>query len=130
MGVPWGRKAPWRPIQGVLEQIGRDMAARPKGERRKARTVMATDAEWARIGEAAAEAGLSISEHVVRGSAGPGAPAAEPGLPLPVLRRVARAVLALEEMEGRRLELQGAGEDWRRALERVDAWIDGETGIG
>ena len=105
------------------------MAARPKGERRKARTVMATDAEWARIGEAAAEAGLSISEHVVRGSAGPGAPA-EPGLPLPVRRRVARAVLALEEMEGRRLELQGAGEDWRRALERADAWIDGETGIG
>ena len=122
--------APWGPIPGVLEQTGRGMAARPKRALRKARTVMATDAEWARIGEAAAEAGLSISEHVVRGSTGSGGPAAEPGLPVAVLRRVARAVLALEEMEGRRLELQGAGEDWRRPLERADAWIDGETGIG
>ncbi len=91
---------------------------------------MATDAEWALIGEAAAEAGLSISEHVVRSSAGSGEVAAEPGLPLSVLRRVARAVLALEDMEARRLEVQGAGEDWRRALEIADAWIDGEAGIG
>ena len=106
------------------------MAARPKGARRKARTVMATDAEWARIGEAARDAGLSISEHVVRGSSGPGEPEEAPGLPVSVLRRVARAVLALEEIEGRRLELQGAGEDWRRVLESADAWIDGEAGIG
>ena len=91
---------------------------------------MATDAEWALIGEAAAEAGLSISEHVVRSSAGGGEVAAEPGLPLSVLRRVARAVLVLEDMEARRLEVQGAGEDWRRALEIADAWIDGEAGIG
>ncbi|MDE0173261.1 MAG: hypothetical protein OYH76_22850 [Defluviicoccus sp.] len=91
---------------------------------------MATDAEWARIGEAAKDAGLSISEHMVRSSLGPSAPAAEPGLPLPVLRRVARAVLAMEDIEGRRLEIQGAGEVWRRALERADAWIDREAGIG
>ena len=64
----------------------------------------------------------------MRGSAGGGGPAAEPGLPVSVRRRVARAVLALEEIEGRRLELEGAGEDWRRALERADAWIDGEAG--
>ncbi|MDE0274560.1 MAG: hypothetical protein OYH76_01605 [Defluviicoccus sp.] len=106
------------------------MAARPKGARRKARTVMATDAEWARIGEAAAAAGLSISEHVVRSGSVPGEPEEAQGLPVSVLRRVARGVLALEEIEGRRLELQGAGEDWRRALEDVDAWIDGEAGIG
>ena len=90
---------------------------------------MATDAEWALIGEAAVEAGLSISEHVVRSSAGSGE-VEEPGLPLSVLRRVARAVLVLEDMEARRLEVQGAGEDWRRALEIADAWIDGEAGIG
>ena len=106
------------------------MAARPKGARRKARTVMATDAEWARIGEAARDAGLSISEHVVRSGSGPGESVEAPGLPVSVLRRVARGVLALEEIEGRRLELQGAGEDWRRALESADAWIDGEAGIG
>lgn len=106
------------------------MAARPKGTRRKARTVMATDAEWARIGEAAAAAGLSISEHVVRSSLRLAEPAAEPDLPVSVLRRVARGVLALEEIEGRRLEIQGAGEVWRQALERADAWIDREAGIG
>lgn len=106
------------------------MAKRPEGAIRKARSVMATDAEWARIGEAAKDAGLSISQHVVRSSLRLGEPAAEPGLPLPVLRRVARAVLALEEIEGRRLEIQGAGEVWRRALERGDAWIDREAGIG
>ena len=47
-----------------------------------------------------------------------------------MLRRVARAMLALEEIEGRRLEIQGAGEVWRQALERADAWIDREAGIG
>ena len=104
--------------------------ARPEGAKRKARSVMATDAEWALIGEAARDAELSISEHVVRSSLRLGEAVAEPGLPLPVLRRVARGVLALEDMEGRRLEIQGAGEEWRRALERADAWIDRETGIG
>ena len=92
--------------------------------------MMATDAEWARIGEAAQDAGLSISEHVVRSSLRPGEPVAEPDLPLPVLRRVARAVLAMEDMEGRRLEIQGAGEIWRQALKNADAWIDREAGIG
>lgn len=103
------------------------MARRPKGERRKARSVMATDAEWARIAADAADAGLTISEYVVRRSLGPGGPV---GLPPAVLRRMARAVLVLEEMEGRRLESQGAGEVWRRALDGADAWIDRETGIG
>lgn len=103
------------------------MAKRPKGERRKARSVMATDAEWARIAEAAAAAGLTISEYMVRRSTGRGGSV---GLPLAVQRRVARAVLVLEEMEGRRLETQGAGEDWRRALDGADAWLDRETGIG
>ena len=82
------------------------------------------------IGEAAAEAGLSISEHVVRSSVGSGEVEEAAGLPLSVLRRVARAVPVLEDMEARRLEVQGAGEDWRRALEIADAWIDGEAGIG
>ena len=103
------------------------MAKRPKGERRKPRSVMATDAKWARIAEAAAVADLSISEYVVRSSLGPGGAS---GLPLSVQRRVARAVLALEDVEGRRLETQGAGEDWRRAQDSADAWIDRETGIG
>ena len=50
--------------------------------------------------EAAAADGKSCSEFVVRRCLDDGTPAApEPALPAPVQRRVARSVLALEEME-------------------------------
>ena len=42
------------------------MAGRPVGEKRKARCVMATDAEWAVIHEDAGAERLSVSEYVVR----------------------------------------------------------------
>ena len=104
------------------------MAARPKGGRRKERCVMAADAEWARVREAAEAAGLSISDHIVRSSvtgqmsAGLTNAALSPS----VLRRTARAVLVLEGLEKRRLENQGGGEIWRSLLADADAWIDAE----
>lgn len=42
------------------------MAGRPVGEKRKARCVMATDAEWGMIHEDAKAERLSVSEYVVR----------------------------------------------------------------
>lgn len=42
------------------------MAGRPAGEKRKARCLMATDAEWAVIHEDAGAERLSVSEYVVR----------------------------------------------------------------
>ena len=42
------------------------MAIRPRGEKRRQRCVMATDSEWAMIGEDAEVEGLSVSEYIVR----------------------------------------------------------------
>ena len=42
------------------------MPARPVGEKRKSRCVMATDAEWAVIHEDAKAERLSVSEYIVR----------------------------------------------------------------
>ncbi len=81
------------------------MAIRPVGEKRKRRCLMATDAEWRRIGADARAAGLAISEHVMR-RLETGPPAADgsraAGLPPLVLRRLAQAVL--ERLEWLRME--------------------------
>ena len=77
--------------------------------------------------QAAAADGKSCSEFVVRRCLDDGTPAApEPALPAPVQRRVARSVLALEEMERLRLVREGSEADWNAALERADRWLDGE----
>ena len=77
--------------------------------------------------EAAAADGKSCSEFVVRRCLDDGTPAApEPALPAPVQCRVARSVLALEEMERLRLVREGSEGDWNAALERADRWLDGE----
>ena len=110
------------------------MAARPSGERRRRRCVMATDAEWACIREAAEAAGLSVSEHVVRaGVAAPARTGVEaPGLPASVSRRQAQVLLALEGMEKLRLERlapKDGPELWRRLLAEADAWLDAQADL-
>ena len=77
------------------------MSRRPKGEKRKTRSVMATDNEWQRIREDAAAAGLSISDHVLRVLLAPPSPpdTADQALPLRVHSTVARVVLVLECIE-------------------------------
>ena len=107
------------------------MAVRPKGGRRKERCVMATDAEWARIREAAEAAGLSISDYIVRNSVTGQMSVGLTDAPLSpsVLRRTVRAVLVLEGLEKRRLENQGGAEIWRSLLADADAWIDAESAL-
>ena len=105
--------------------------ARPEGEKRKRRCVMATDSEWSRMREKAAADGKSCSEFIVRCCLADGTPAApEPALAAPVLRRIARSVLALEEMERLRLIREGSEEGWKAALDRADRWLDGEGALG
>ena len=105
--------------------------ARPGGEKRKRRCMMATDWEWSRMREAAAADGTSCSEFIVRRCLDGGTPAApEPALPAPVQRRVARSVLALEEMERLRLIREGSEGDWNKALAQADRWLDGEAASG
>ena len=108
------------------------MAVRPKGTKTKDRCVSMTDADWARICQAANAADLSYSEYIRRccltGQTSTGS--TEGGLPPSVLRRAVRAGLVLERVEQRRLENQGAGELWQKLVADADAEIDGEAGLG
>lgn len=99
------------------------MAERPEGEKRKARLVRATDAEWARVREAAGAAGLSISAYVVRTLLARPEPV-EPGLPPALVRRLARAVLVLERVERLRFEEQGGEDMWRALVAEIEDRID------
>ena len=105
--------------------------AGPGGEKRKRRCVMATDTEWSRMREKADANRVSCSEFIVRRCLGDGTPAApEPALSAHVLRRIARSVLALEEMERLRLIREGSEGDWNAALDRADRWLDDEAALG
>ena len=109
------------------------MAGRPKGEKRRARSVMATDSEWQRIGEGAAADGLSISDHVVRVLLAPPSPpwdAAGTALPARVQHRMARAVLVLECIEKLRFDEADMGTAWEEIVTEVDDWLDGEGSLG
>ena len=115
-------------------EAGTPMAARKTGEKRKQRWVGATDAEWAQISEGAQAAGLSNSDYVIQCclDARARAEATDTGLPPPVLHRVVRAVLILEELQ--RLRLANDGERgeavWHKSVARVEAWLTGEGGLG
>ena len=105
--------------------------AGPGGEKRKRRCMMATDSEWSRMRGKAQEEGTSCSEFIVRRCLVDAEPAApEPALPAPVLRHIARSVLALGDMERLRSIREGSEGDWNAALERADRWLDGETSLG
>ena len=108
------------------------MAVRPKGTKAKDRCVSMTDADWARICQAADAADLSNSEYIRRcclsGQTSTGSTAG--GLPPSVLRRAVRAVLVLEGLEQRRLEIQGAGDLWQKLVADADAEIDREACLG
>ena len=90
----------------------------PAGRRQRA--VMATDAEWERIGRAAAASNMDLSRYVIH--------CALDLAPLPpeVLRRAVREMLVLSRLEERRLREAGAGKIWEDACDAVDEWIDRE----
>ena len=87
---------------------------------RRQRAVMATDAEWERIGRAAAESGMDLSRFMIHRALDL-AP-----LPPEVLRRAVREMLVLSRLEERRLREAGAGRVWEDACDAVDEWIDRE----
>ena len=102
---------------------GGTMVERAEGERRSGRMVRATDAEWARVREAAGAAGLSISAYVVRTLLARPEPTGC-GLPPTLVRRLARAVLVLERGEQLRFEEQGGDDRWRALVEEIEGRID------
>ena len=108
------------------------MARRPKGEKRKARCLMATDAEWARIEIGAKAAGLTKADFVARvveaWEAATGS--TDHGLPLALLRRLLQGVLVLERLEKLRFEKQNAADLWRALFAEVGAGLDAEIALG
>ena len=125
----------WSNIRVIYTVSGRRTTGHghggPGGEKRKRRCMMATDSEWSRMRGKAQEEGTSCSEFIVRRCLVDAEPAApEPALPAPVLRHIARSVLALGDMERLRSIREGSEGDWNAALERADRWLDGETALG
>lgn len=103
------------------------MAVRPSGEKRRQRSIMATDAEWADLHAQAKAADLSVSDYVMRALVG--SPPATAGLPPSVVDRLVRAVLVLEGLEAIRMEVQGGSDILRAVSAEVDAWLGAETAI-
>ena len=90
------------------------------GDGRRQRALMATDAEWERIGRAAAALGMDRSRFLIHRAL------AEETVPAEVLRRAVREVLVLSRLEERRLREAGAGTAWEDACDLVDGWIERE----
>ena len=106
-----------RPVRGdLLFPLSGDPAM-SAGDGRRQRAVMATDAEWERIGRLA---GMDRSRYLVHRAL------AADALPDAVLRRAVRETLVLSLLEERRLRRAGAGPAWDDACDAVDEWIEGE----
>ena len=108
------------------------MATRPRGEKRKRRCLMATDDEWALIGEEAKAAGLTNADFVALAVEAwqVSTSSADGGLSLALLRRMLLGVLVLERLEKLRLEKQNAAELWQRLVAQTDAGLDAEIALG
>lgn len=91
------------------------------GDGRRQRALMATDAEWERIGRAAEARGMDRSRFLIHRAL------AADAVPAEVLRRAVREVLVLSLLEERRLREAGAGRAWEDACDMVDGWIEGEA---
>ena len=92
-------------------------AARTKPHQR---ALMATDSEWAQIGEAAAAAGMEKSRYVIHRTLAPESLAPE------VIRRAIRQSLVLAVVQERELRDAGMGDRWDGACAAVDAWLERE----
>ncbi len=90
-------------------------------DERRQRAVMATDAEWERIGRAAKAHGMDRSRFLIRRALMADA------LPDEVLRRALREMLVLSLLEERRLRQAGAV--WEEASDLVDEWIEREGAL-
>ena len=91
--------------------------------RHRQRAVMASDAEWVRIGQRAKAAGMERSRYVVGRALG------DEGLGFAVRHRALRQSLVLAVLEERRLREAGAGRVWDEACAAVDAWLEREGAL-
>lgn len=94
--------------------------------RRKVRTIMATDSEWARIGENANALDMPKSRYVVQQVLTTTSPQ-QAGLPVVVQWRLAHHLMVLAHIEQYRFERAGAGETWQAIEEEVEALLEAEA---
>lgn len=96
-------------------------------ERRKARTITATDTEWQQIGAHARKAGLPVSRFVIQRLTEPvGGREAGPGLS----RLAARDLRVLVKIEERRYREEEKLEDWDELVAEAETEVDGEEAFG
>ncbi len=97
-----------------------------KDPRRKARTIMATDSEWARIDENAKALDMPKSRYVVQRALATTPPRPE-GLPADLQWRLAHRLMVLARIEQYRFERAGEGEAWRAIGDEVEALLEAEA---
>ncbi|MDE0241888.1 MAG: hypothetical protein OXQ84_17145 [bacterium] len=105
------------------------MTAPDEGKRR-ARTVMATDSEWARIQERAATEDLPTSRYVVQQLLQPAGEPAPPSLPIDVQWLMVRQLMMLARVEKHRFEQSGQLEAWETLEEACAAFVESEARLG
>ena len=106
-----------------------------KEPRRKARTIMATDSEWARIRERAEALDMPISRFVVQrildttSTPQPGTTMSPqpPGLPADLQWRLAHHLMVLTRIEQYRFERAGEGDAWQAIEEEAQALLEAEA---
>ena len=94
--------------------------------RRKARTIMATDSEWARIGENANARDMPKSRYVVQQALTPAPPQPE-GLPAALQWRLAHHLMVLARIEQYRFERADESEAWQAIEDEVEALLEAEA---
>jgi len=91
----------------------------PPGGRKRQRSFMATDSEWARIGERASAADMSASAFICHRAAGPATAPQGASLPDGIaeqLDRIEFALATLTEVERLRLTEWGEKDGWEAVL--------------
>ncbi len=97
-----------------------------KDTRRKERTIMASDSEWARIDENANALDMPKSRYVVQRALAPTPPQPE-GLPVSLQWRLAHHLMVLFRIEQYRFERAGESEAWQAIEEEVEALLEAEV---
>ena len=104
------------------------MATGTEEQPKKRRSVLVTDADWARIHEAAGAEGLRHGDYLVRAHRfwQTSTDAAETGMPPEVLRSMMRMLRIIEQAEKLRFDDLGDGRTWRKLGAEADLWLDGQ----
>ena len=98
-----------------------------KEPRRKARTIMASDSEWARIREHAEARDMPISRFIVQQVLATSTTPQPTGLPTDLLWRLAHHLMVLARIERHRFESAGESEAWQAIEEEIEARLEAEA---